>query len=70
MCATGEWPVISRSCHGLLSFYGRMLMLYIAKGTAVWYGNARVVCDADTDGMAKHIADALNAYGKAKKGGK
>lgn len=45
-------------------------MLYIAKGTAVWYGNARVVCDADTDGMAKHIADALNAYGKAKKGGK
>lgn len=39
-------------------------MLYIAKGTAVWYGTSRVVCDADTDGMAQHIAAALNAYGQ------
>lgn len=35
---------------------------YAASGTAVWYGTARVVCQADTDGMAKLIAKAMNAF--------
>ena len=37
-----------------------MSNLYSAAGTAVWYGKARIVCEADTDKMAQFIADALN----------
>jgi hypothetical protein len=41
-----------------------MSKLYSATGTAVWFGTVRVVCDADTDAMARFIADALNEKGK------
>lgn len=35
-------------------------MKYIAAGTAVWHGKTRVICEADTDGMAEYIVAALN----------
>jgi len=35
---------------------------YSASGTAVWYGTGRVICQADTDGMAELIAQAMNAF--------
>ena len=38
------------------------IILYSASGRAVWYRTSRVVCEADTDGMAQFIAAALNAY--------
>jgi hypothetical protein len=41
--------------------------LYSTSGLAVWYGTARIVCEADTDKMAQFIADALNAYDKRPK---
>lgn len=35
-------------------------MKYTAAGTAVWHGKTRVICEADTDGMAQYIASAIN----------
>jgi hypothetical protein len=37
---------------------------YSTNGRSVWFGTVRVVCDADTDAMARFIADALNEKGK------
>ena len=45
-----------------------MANTYTAHGTAVWYGKARVICEADTDGMAELIAKAMNAYEVIRKG--
>jgi hypothetical protein len=33
---------------------------YTTAGTAVWLGTSRIICEADTDTMAKFIAAALN----------
>lgn len=33
---------------------------YTTAGTAIWHGTGRVIAEADTDTMARMVADAIN----------